>query len=107
MSFGGDRLTAEGFEVGEQGADLRKREGKGRHLLVAHCGGGYGPNTFDMVTALEQWVEQGKAPSQIIASQSLGDGAQRTRPLCPYPPVGRWTGKGSSDEAAHFTCRAP
>ncbi len=74
---------------------------------MGHCGGGYGPNTFDMVTALEQWVEQGKAPSQIIASQSLGDGAQRKRPLCPYPLVARWTGKGSSDEAANFTCRAP
>ena len=28
-----------------------------------------GPNTFDMVAALEQWVEQGKAPDQILASR--------------------------------------
>ena len=24
-----------------------------------HCGGGAGPNQFDMLTALEQWVEKG------------------------------------------------
>jgi len=29
---------------------------------MAHCGGGEGPDTFDMVGALEQWVEQGNAP---------------------------------------------
>ena len=37
---------------------------------MGHCGGGAGPNTFDMVTALEQWVEHGKAPDQILASHS-------------------------------------
>ena len=31
---------------------------------MGHCGGGEGPNTFDMVTALEQWVEKGKAPDR-------------------------------------------
>ena len=29
---------------------------------MGHCGGGEGPNVFDKVGALEQWVEQGKAP---------------------------------------------
>ena len=37
---------------------------------MAHCGGGEGPNTFDMVGALEQWVEHGKAPDRIVASHS-------------------------------------
>ena len=31
----------------------------------------------------------------------------RTRPLCAYPKVARWTGKGSTDEAANFVCVAP
>ena len=35
---------------------------------MAHCGGGPGPNTFDMQAALEQWVEKGVAPEQIIAT---------------------------------------
>jgi len=28
----------------------------------------------------------------------------RTRPLCPYPQVARYSGKGSSDDAANFHC---
>jgi feruloyl esterase len=74
---------------------------------MAHCGGGEGPNTFDMVGALEQWVEQGKAPERIIASHSAHDGVDRTRPLCPYPQVAAYAGSGSIDEAANFVCKAP
>ena len=74
---------------------------------MGHCGGGEGPNTFDMVTALEQWVEQGHAPEQIIASHSQNGTVDRTRPLCPYPQVARYKGSGSIDEAANFSCAAP
>jgi feruloyl esterase len=74
---------------------------------MAHCGGGDGPNTFDMLTALEQWKEQGKAPDQIIASHSTGGKVDRTRPLCPYPQVAKYKGTGSTDEAANFACVAP
>jgi len=31
----------------------------------------------------------------------------RTRPLCPYPQVARYSGSGSSDDAANFVCKAP
>src|SRR5882672_4498238 len=72
---------------------------------MAHCGGGEGPNTFDMVSALEQWVEHGKAPDQIIASHSTNGVVDRTRPLCPYPQVAVYKGTGSIDDAANFTCR--
>ena len=54
---------------------------------MGHCGGGEGPNTFDAVAALEQWVEQGRAPDRIIASRVNGGTVERTRPLCPYPQV--------------------
>ena len=37
-----------------------------------HCGGGEGPNVFNMVSALERWVEDGKAPDQILASHLTG-----------------------------------
>ena len=72
---------------------------------MGHCGGGEGPNTFDMVRALEQWVEQGKAPDEIMASHSTNGVVDRTRPLCPYPQVAAYKGTGSTDEAAHFACR--
>jgi feruloyl esterase len=74
---------------------------------MGHCGGGEGPNTFDMVTALEQWVEQGKAPDRIPASHSTGSKVDRTRPLCPYPQTAVYTGSGSIDAAENFECRAP
>src|SRR5204862_361280 len=59
---------------------------------MGHCSGGEGPNTFDMVAALDPWVESGKAPARIIASHKLGEKIDRTRPLCPYPQVARFTG---------------
>lgn len=69
-----------------------------------HCGGGDGPNSFDMLGALEQWVEKGKAPSQIVASHSANGKVDRTRPLCPYPQVAHYSGAGSTDDAANFAC---
>ena len=70
-----------------------------------HCDGGDGPSRFDTVAALEQWVEQGKAPDRMVASHvSAGNQVDRTRPLCPYPLVARYSGTGSSDEAVNFTC---
>ena len=73
-----------------------------------HCSGGPGPNQFDMVTALEQWVEQGKAPDSVIATKYVNDnrsqGVVMTRPICAYPQVAKWTGTGSTNDAANFAC---
>jgi feruloyl esterase len=70
-----------------------------------HCGGGSGTTTFDMLAALEQWVEQGKAPDAIPASRVTDGRVDRTRPLCPYPQVATYKGTGSTDEAANFACK--
>ncbi|HWB97164.1 MAG TPA: tannase/feruloyl esterase family alpha/beta hydrolase [Bryobacteraceae bacterium] len=74
---------------------------------MGHCSGGDGPNIFDMVTPLEQWVEQGKAPERIVASHKTGDQVDRTRPWCPYPQVAQYKGTGSIDDAANFVCTKP
>lgn len=74
---------------------------------MGHCGGGEGPNAFDAVAALEQWVEHGKAPDLIIASHRTNGKVDRTRPLCPYPQVAKYQGSGSINEAANFACRLP
>ena len=73
---------------------------------MAHCSGGEGPNTFDMVGALEQWVEHGRAPNQIIATHVTNGQPARTRPLCPYPQIATYKGSGSIDDATNFVCRA-
>jgi feruloyl esterase len=68
-----------------------------------HCSGGPGLNSFDALTALENWVEQGRAPNSLLASH-VGSGVQRTRPLCSYPKVAVYNGKGNPNSAASFSC---
>ena len=69
-----------------------------------HCAFGEGPNTFDAIGAIEQWVEQGKAPERVVASRWTDGKVDRTRPLCPYPRVAKYTGSGSTDDASNFAC---
>jgi hypothetical protein len=90
---------------------------------MAHCGGGAGPNQFgqagltpglptdadhNVFRALMAWSERGTEPQKIIATKYKHDdptqGVLRTRPLCPYPTVARYTGSGSTDDAANFAC---
>ena len=72
-----------------------------------HCRGGFGPNRFDAMTPLINWVENGTPPQRIEASLMEEGKTARTRPLCPYPEVARHNGSGSIDEAANFSCQAP
>jgi feruloyl esterase len=74
---------------------------------MAHCGGGNGPDRKDSVTAIVDWVEKDKAPASIIASRVVNQHVVRTRPLCPYPQVARYSGQGSIDDASNFRCVAP
>jgi feruloyl esterase len=74
---------------------------------MGHCDGGDGTGTFNMISALEQWVEDGKAPAWIPASRVRNGAVDRTRPLCPYPQVAAYRGSGSTDDAANFVCRVP
>ncbi len=68
---------------------------------MVHCEGGIGCDTVDWLTPLMDWVETGSAPEEIIGANSQ---TGRTRPLCPYPNVARYSGEGSIDDAENFTC---
>jgi feruloyl esterase len=76
---------------------------------VLHCGGGPGPNVFDVLTPLVHWVEQGEAPERIAATKYNADdptkGIAMTRPLCPFPKFAEYSGVGSTNDAANFTCQ--
>lgn len=74
---------------------------------MAHCGGGVGPDRHDPMTAMINWVEKGQAPETIIANRAVNGQVVRTRPLCAYPKVARYSGQGSIDDAANFKCVAP
>lgn len=69
---------------------------------MLHCGGGQSTDSFDMLMAIQSWVEEDKAPDRVIASGRAYPGI--TRPLCPYPLVARYDG-GDTAEAESFTCR--
>lgn len=69
---------------------------------MAHCGGGAGPNTVDVLTPVMAWVEHGTQPGRITAGN-----ATRTRPVYPYPTVARYDGTGSIDDAANFAPYTP
>lgn len=71
-----------------------------------HCRGGYNVDRFDLMTPLIDWVEAGVAPERIEAYGVRGITDSRTRPLCGYPKVARYRGKGSPDDAQSFDCVA-
>jgi hypothetical protein len=102
--------------------DLGATQGFYRLFMVpgmSHCAGGIGATTFgnvpsaqrdpghDVVSALDQWVQKGIAPNQIVATGFMGGdpakGVEMTRPLCPYPEEAMYKGTGDTNSAANFT----
>ena len=68
-----------------------------------HCRGGDGAQDIDFLPYLEAWVEQGKAPSEMIGSHKDESGAVTfTRPTYPYPLMARYRGTGNPNSAASF-----
>lgn len=75
---------------------------------MGHCGGGStGPNKFDMLTALDTWVEKDIAPDRIQAIQVVNGKIARTRPLCVFPKIARYKGAGNVNDARSFACANP
>jgi feruloyl esterase len=77
---------------------------------MQHCASGSGPNVFDTLTALEDWVEQGKAPDTIQARHFTGNSwkqpVDRTMPLCPFPAAAIYREQGDVNDAANWSCSA-
>jgi len=89
---------------------------------MQHCAGGVGPDTFgengpwpgltdahqSLQVSIEQWVERGAAPKEIVATKfsgPLGSGhAEMTRTLCAYPKVAKYKGSGDQNDASSFAC---
>lgn len=93
------------------------RAGEHTRLFLApgmgHCGGGPGPNSWDKLVPLVDWVEKGVAPQQIIATHSEAGAVVNERPLCAYPEQARFVGQPGRDGepdnwiAGNFECAAP
>ncbi|MEA2762852.1 MAG: hypothetical protein QOD47_2136 [Gemmatimonadaceae bacterium] len=74
---------------------------------VLHCGGGPGPSDAPWLKLVSDWVENAQAPEQVVARATSAGRTLRARPLCAFPKRAVYTGKGSTDEASNFVCRAP
>jgi feruloyl esterase len=89
-----------------------------------HCAGGPGADSFgqfgwlpnygpddpkkDAYLALQQWVEGGSAPGEIVATKYKGgiesSEVEMTRKICPYPEVAKYKGTGDTKVAESFVC---
>jgi feruloyl esterase len=96
------------------GGDLEAARNRARLFMVpgmGHCRGGPGPNTWDKLPPLVEWVEKGKPPDFVVATHSTDDIIDNERPVCPYPERAVYTGPagGANDPAnwvaGNFTCQ--
>ncbi len=89
--------------------DLKKAADSVRLFMLpgmGHCGGGDAPSVVDMLSVIDKWADQGKAPESIIASRPPNQ-KPMTRPICPYPQIAKYKGTGDIDDAANFICAEP
>jgi feruloyl esterase len=127
-----ERLISSQTRSGEQDQEerneaLRRTQEFARLFLlpgVGHCDNGAGPDTVEgdpyppgpnhpappiaqlALEPLEQWVEHGIAPDQIIAYHVTGGVTDFSRPICPYPALPRYSGVGDTTKASSFVCVA-
>ncbi|MDX1562684.1 MAG: tannase/feruloyl esterase family alpha/beta hydrolase, partial [Gammaproteobacteria bacterium] len=95
-------------QMGAANANVMPVEDYSRLYLspgMAHCAGGQqAVDTFDLLTPLVEWVEQGEAPGAVVATGASMPG--QSRPLCPYPEYAHYEG-GDTADAENYTCRVP
>jgi feruloyl esterase len=114
-------------KLGKQFGGTNKEQEFARLFMapgVMHCGGGDGPSAFnsanggtrmtsgkaeeDLFAAMIHWVEDGVAPSQVVATKYVDDapakGIAMKRPLCAYPQKAWYKGSGETNDASNFTC---
>lgn len=89
----------------------RRAQGHARLFMMPgtqHCIGGPGPNSVDLLSPLENWVEHGIAPDGIIATKYVNDnpaaGVARTMPLCKFPEKAEYDGVGDVHDASSWKC---
>jgi feruloyl esterase len=71
---------------------------------VGHCSGGAGPELTDPLSALVSWVERGHAPRTLEAAKVVNGVDTQQRPVCMYPFVAKWTGRGDPNDGSTFRC---
>lgn len=86
---------------------------------TAHCSiMGNGPNSFDALSTMENWVEKGQAPEAItltVANHQFSPGVPKaeafkfpdaTATVCKFPEMARYSGAGDVKDAKNWSCSA-
>ena len=96
------------------GGDMAAARERARLFMVpgmGHCRGGRGPDTWDRLRPLVDWVERGVAPDALIATHLTDGQVDNERPVCAVPQRAVYTGPadGADDPAnwvqGNFACR--
>lgn len=102
------------YETALQTMGVEKTKSFWKLYLVpgaGHCGGGIGAYPTTGFQAMVDWVEKGIEPKGLIGTRNPNTDVnypeKRTRPICPYPEVARYSGTGSIEDAANFVCVPP
>lgn len=79
---------------------------------AAHCASGAGAAPAEPAQPLDSlvnWVENGKAPTTIpgAVTDPLTNLVTQSRPLCVYPLVARYLGRGGASHAGNLACQSP
>jgi feruloyl esterase len=96
-------------DLAQESGGYAKLQQSARLFMVPamqHCVTGDGPNSFDTLTALENWAERGVAPDAIPATHSTNEAVDRTMPLCKFPEEAHYKGSGDPKSDANWSCPA-
>jgi hypothetical protein len=91
-------------------SSIRNLQSKFRLYMLAgvgHCGGGDAPQPpiDQMFDALVEWVEKGRDPQALVSVEENYGGRPRSRPICAYPALPRYRGRGDPARSTTFRCR--
>ena len=77
-------------------------------LGAKHSVPGFEDAQHDILMALMEWTENGRAPNSIVATKwrndTLYDEVWKQRPICPYPRQAMYSGEGDPDVASSWRC---
>jgi feruloyl esterase len=95
-------------------SDLERTRDHARLFMIpgmGHCRGGPGPDNWDKLAPLVDWVENGVAPDYLVATHATDGVIDNERRICAYPEQAVYTGPaGGENDPAHwvesnFTCQ--
>jgi pimeloyl-ACP methyl ester carboxylesterase len=67
-------------------------------------GGGAFSHSWDSLAALEEWVEENRAPSNPVTVDVGPSTSGRARPMCEFPLFPKYDGSGDPTKAMSFSC---